>query len=582
MTPHPVLLRQLRRLGLSADAPPDAAGWAKLLTRVSNAYTEGDNERYLLERSQAIAHKEMRELYEEGAASERRQAGLRRLATAVAAGKEPAHVADLALHVVDSLLGEGTTLRWVTPDEVADPPQGLAPEIHGAITGGAPVWAGGPAAITVAVPVMVSGRVRGVLCATPPRRDDRTEHLLTDLADLVALSIVNGEATAQLTAHAATDALTGLANLRVFKDRMEGEVRRAFRHGRAMSLLVADVDEFKQVNDLHGHQVGDIVLVEVARRIAAVSRAHDLPARIGGEEFAVLLPETDGIGAHQLAERLRKSIADTHIEPVGRVTISVGVCALADAEGAHELMARADAALFWAKANGRNLSFRWTPETAAQLRAQDGDVSLERIRALTAVRSLARAVDDRDPFTRRHSDRVADLSHALALELGWTARRAAALRQAALVHDVGKVGLPQGALAEDTELRGEGADDLATHPELGARMVRELMDAEQVSWILAHHERPDGRGYPAGLTEDEIPDGALVLAVADAWDALTRGRQPEGGASVDDALHACNADAGTRLWAPGVAALARLREAGVLAELASGGGARTRSEVPWA
>ncbi len=559
MSLHPVLRRQLRRLGLDVAAPPTAADWEAFLQRVSTSYTDADNERYLTERALAVSSREMRELYEARTHSELRQAALREVATAVAGGRDPAAVADLVLSAAAALMPEvEASVRWVQPGEVEAPPPDLPGYVVAAITGGTAHQAAGAAGVDLAVPAVASGVVRAVILAEAVHDPDDVERMLTDLADLLALSAMNAEATQQLAARADTDALTGLANHRVFQERLELEVRRAQRHGRALSLIVGDIDEFKQVNDTYGHQAGDTVLVAAAAMLAGLARGSDLVARIGGEEFAVILPETDGIGAVSLAERIRRTIAAEPLPPVGRVTISLGVCSLGDADYAHELLNRADAAMYWSKANGRNMTFRWTAENAARMGITTGAEGTQRIRALTAVRALARAVEDRNPFLRRHSDRVADLAHALAIELGWPQGRANALRQVALIHDVGKVGLPERLLAVADPLTPEELARVRNHTRLGAELVAELMDAEQVSWIHAHHERVDGTGYPDGLPVERIPEGALVLAVADTWDALTSDRPYRSACAHDIALDECRRVAGTQLWEPAVAALERL------------------------
>lgn len=580
---HSVLARQLRRLGLDAGTPPaDPAAWAALLARVSAAYTDGDNERYTLERALAVSSREMRDLYEARARAEARQAALREVATCVAGGNDPTRVADLAMSTMRALMpGTETRVRWIT-GEVGDEPGDLPPHLAAVVSGGAPRRREMSGLTEVAVPAVAAGRVRAILKAMVVDDPDEAEQLLTDLADLVALATVNAEAAEHLAAKADTDALTGLANHRVFQERLDLEVRRAQRHGRALAVVVGDIDEFKHVNDSYGHQVGDRVLAVAARQLADVARASDLAARIGGEEFALILPETDGPGAMAVAERLRERLQEEPIPPVGRVTISLGVCALADAESAREVLNRADVAMYWSKANGRNATTRWTPEAASAVGAASGAAGAQRIRALTAIRSLARAVETRNPFLRGHSDRVADIAHALALELGWPAGRAAALRQVALIHDVGKVGLPERLLMVPDAFAPGDLDRVRQHAILGAELVTELMDGEQVAWLRHHHERVDGGGYPGGLGGDDIPDGARVLAVADTWDALVSDRPHRAACCPDVALDECRRVAGTQLWEPAVYALERLVARGVVEALTRHAGEASRAAVPWA
>ena len=217
----------------------------------------------------------------------------------------------------------------------------------------------------VAAPVRVGGQLwGGLLAATtedaPISRG--AEARLERFADLVALAIANAEGQARLIAQAASDPLTGLANNRTFFERLDAEVGRARRHGDPLSLVIIDLDHFKRVNDTHGHLAGDGVLVETAGRLAALARAEDTVARIGGEEFAWLLPESDARAAWSAGERARRTIAEAPFPEVGQLTISAGVAELCEGMSVTELFRRADSALYWAKGHGRNICVPHAPE----------------------------------------------------------------------------------------------------------------------------------------------------------------------------------------------------------------------------
>jgi diguanylate cyclase (GGDEF)-like protein len=418
---------------------------------------------------------------------------------------------------------------------------------------------------SVPAPVRVHDRLWGaVLVATgadealPPD----TEGRLAAFADLVALAIGNAEARAELARRAATDPLTGLLNRGVLEERLAEEVARCRRHGRELALAVLDLDGFKAVNDIHGHMTGDAVLREAAARLSASAREGDVLARVGGEEFAWLMPETDGMEAWQATERARAALAGAPFPEVGRVTISAGVCGLAQAEDGPALYRQADAALYWAKHHGRDVVFLYTPEAMGALGEEARAAELRRGQAFQSIRVLARAVDAKDPSTRRHSERVAGLAIGLAELLGWSSGRRAQLHEAALVHDVGKIAVPDEVLFKPERLTAVEMAKVSMHAALGAEMLSDLLTPEQAGWVRAHHERWDGGGYPEGLAGEAIPDGARIIHLADAWDVMTSARPYVTPLTEAQALAECRANAGTQFWPLAVAALESLWAAG--------------------
>jgi diguanylate cyclase (GGDEF)-like protein len=187
--------------------------------------------------------------------------------------------------------------------------------------------------------------------------------LLERLADLAGLAITGAEARAQLQTEASTDALTGLANLRAFSRRIEQETSRARRYARPLSLVMLDLDGFKSINDTAGHFAGDRVLAEVARRICAAVREESLVARIGGDELAMLLPESDGMGAYAAAERVRRAVSATPIEGYGTVTLSAGIADIVQCGESDDLLRLGDDALYAAKRLGGNTVMRYSERT---------------------------------------------------------------------------------------------------------------------------------------------------------------------------------------------------------------------------
>jgi diguanylate cyclase (GGDEF)-like protein len=223
----------------------------------------------------------------------------------------------------------------------------------------------------VAAPIIVADKLWGALGAAYAGHliPDGVEGRLERFASLVALAISNADAWDMLARQASSDPLTGIGNRRAFDERLSAEVARAHRYGRKLSLALIDIDHFKAVNDLHGHQAGDRVLVVFAHLLASQIRQGELVARIGGEEFIWLMPETDRQGAYAAADRVRKAIERTTIENVGSVTVSAGVCSTDNARDPESLLRNADRALYWAKDSGRNMTFVYTEEARAALSA---------------------------------------------------------------------------------------------------------------------------------------------------------------------------------------------------------------------
>jgi diguanylate cyclase (GGDEF)-like protein/PAS domain S-box-containing protein len=371
------------------------------------------------------------------------------------------------------------------------------------------------------------------------------------------------ENLAEARERAAVDPLTGLANHRTFHERLRAEVERARRHGRELSLVLMDLDRFKRVNDTYGHQMGDRVLEHAARILQEETRTGELVARVGGEEFAMILPEADEAEAFRAAERVRRAIAATSFPAVGAMTISAGVCDLSQGTDADTLYRRADSALYWAKHRGRDRVLPYSPEALEAMSDRNQAEHLDRQQALVSVRLLARVVDAKHPSTRHHSERVGDLSARLAEELGWAPERAALLREAGLVHDVGKIGFPEALLVASEPLGPGDLEALREHARLGATIVGEALSPEQVSWVRGHHERWDGNGYPDGLKAEECPEGARIIALADAWDVMTSERPyATVPLSSADAIVECRAQAGSRFWPRAVAALIRIQGGG--------------------
>jgi diguanylate cyclase (GGDEF)-like protein len=419
---------------------------------------------------------------------------------------------------------------------------------------------------SIVAPIRVAGRNWGVLAvsvARPARLTSADEARLKEFGDLLATAITSIEDRAKLAAQASSDPLTGLANHRTLRGRLAIELARAKRHDTALSVAVIDIDHFKQLNDIGGHEAGDDLLVAVAGCLTQLARAEDTLGRVGGDEFAWVFPETTREGALAAVERARRMIAATVRDPY-RVTVSAGICDTRVTDDPAELIRLADGALYWSKAHGRNQCWIYDPAVVEELSAEERAERLERSQALLGLRALARAIDAKDPATREHSDRVAALVGRLARTAGWSDNAAQLLSEAALVHDVGKIGIPDATLRKNQPLTEDEWTQIKGHAELAARIVEGVLGPDQVQWIRTHHERPDGTGYPRGLGEDEIPEGAALLAVADAWDVMTVSRPYSGPKSSADALAECIELVGRQFTEAAVGALIKLHASGEL------------------
>jgi diguanylate cyclase (GGDEF)-like protein/putative nucleotidyltransferase with HDIG domain len=425
-------------------------------------------------------------------------------------------------------------------------------------------WAG--------TPVHVRGRLWGAIVVTgvePHSLPDNTEEHLSEFAELVGMAVANTEEVARLNADATTDPLTGLANHRAFQERLRAELARAQRHGQRLAVAVLDIDRFKEINDAGGHAVGDEVLRSVTALLGEHLRPYDVLARLGGDELAILLPGCDGAEAAGVLERARQRIERAPFSRGARVTISVGVCDIDHAAEAEDLVRYADGALYWSKEHGRNRVSTYDPERIHELSAAERLDQLQRSQALVGIRALARAIDARDPSTREHSERVAELAARLAVERGWPADRVALLHEAALVHDVGKIGIPDAILLKPSRLTREEYEVIKGHAELGARIVEDVLTPEQVEWIHSHHERPDGEGYPRGLRGDQLSEGAGLLAAADAFDVMVSKRPYSPSRDLDDALREVAQLTGRQFTPEAVAALEGVYGAADVRDLAA-------------
>ncbi len=434
-------------------------------------------------------------------------------------------------------------------------------------------------ASAVAVPLLFAEQVHGVLYVeTAARRDFSEEEiqLLSTLGDLISGALHHALTLQKAREQAVTDGLTGVKTHRYLMEALSAEWKRSTRAGRPFCLLLADLDRFKFVNDFFGHLEGDLVLKRVGRIFEQNCRSSDVIARYGGDEFVILMPETDLEQSRQLAEKLRACIFADSFLRAKNVTASIGIAGFPHhGSTPQELIQVADASMYLSKHQGGN-----TVSTAANLNADEArqwkrdvleaylGVTLKRLfstgpeafaeirrrlqqfssslpapepaegdaggpgraiplapAVIETVSSLALAIDAKDPYTQGHSPKVAGYAALIAEGLGLSEEEIEQIRLGGMLHDLGKVGVPENILNKNGPLNPEEWEIMKEHVRFGDQLLEPLESLKAVrAMVLHHHEMFDGSGYPAGLAGEEIPLGARIIAIADAYDTITSDR----------------------------------------------------------
>ena len=359
---------------------------------------------------------------------------------------------------------------------------------------------------------------------------------------------------------ATVDPLTGIANRQAILSCVDEELARAARYRHPLSVILMDLDHFKRLNDSNGHAAGDLVLRHVGALLAANVRATDMAGRYGGEEFLIVLPETDADAAAAVAEKLRQMMSRTSVKladgEMVSVTLSAGVAGgLGDILRPDALVRDADAALYSAKALGRDqvYVFRETGDEgtirrapiAAEARARALDVG--RAAMMAAQEALLGTLTARASWAGRPSTLIAEASVALGRAIDLPRGELERIRTASLLHDLGKLAIPDEILAKPGDLAASEWRVVTEHPKIGQVVLEQagaLRDAATI--VLHHHEWFDGRGYPHGLAGAEIPVGARIVSIVDAYEAMIAGRPYRERISHDDALAELRRQAGVQ------------------------------------
>ncbi|MCH7953875.1 MAG: diguanylate cyclase [Chloroflexi bacterium] len=339
---------------------------------------------------------------------------------------------------------------------------------------------------------------------------------------------------------AGRDELTELQNRRFFYERLHEELQTAERSKKPLSILMLDVDDLKLINDEFGHQVGDQVLRSLGRVLNSEVGEKNVTARIGGDEFAVILPGADRKEADKIAWRIWDQLAKTPVKETASASIFLGVSVGIGGypwggETLEEIIHWADAKLYANKLERKG--FKHTN--------RNGKDEARLVAAVVDV--LSSALDIRDKMTHRHARRVARMSAFVAREMKLADDQVLQIEYAAALHDIGKIGVADGILFKPEPLEVDEWQEMRRHSELGYKILNRvdfLKDAAEI--VYSHHERFDGSGYPRGLAGKEIALGARVFSVVDAYDAMTSRRPYREAMSQEDALEEIMRHSGTQ------------------------------------
>src|SRR4051794_12959518 len=330
---------------------------------------------------------------------------------------------------------------------------------------------------------------------------------------------------AQLQQHTGRDPLTGLLELTPFMNSLNQELGRASRYGRPVCVVRIDIDNFEAINVERGRQIGDRVLAAAGHTISGQTREQDLVCRVAGDQFALLLPETDTAGASVCAERILGVLERCTAEGVEGLRASAGIAPFERGQNGERLLAAAGAALRQAQEEG-----------GGRVALSGAGGAAEYVRGDAALALMA-ALSERDAWTAAHSRAVGNLAATLAQKLGLSAE-SDTIRTAALLHDIGKMGIPDVILNKPATLDEAEWSLMREVPLAGERILRSVPGMGAAARLVRHvHERWDGSGHPDGLAGEQIPHGSRVIAACDAYHAMTSPRPWRPALAHEEAVH---------------------------------------------
>jgi diguanylate cyclase (GGDEF)-like protein/putative nucleotidyltransferase with HDIG domain len=409
-------------------------------------------------------------------------------------------------------------------------------------------------------------RLSGYLCMCGLAHSSIADRELTCYKAKLTREILTSHLTNASLYHQArltslTDALTGVGSRRLLEKKLEVECARAKRYKRPFSVAILDLDNFKMVNDVFGHATGDHALKKLAECMKGQKRVPDVLARYGGDEFVILMPETEANDAKTFLERIRARVQEVQVHKNISMTVSCGIAQSRPdfSDSTSDVIRRADLALYEAKSAGRNCVKVWNKQMSQALKA--GDIEFERIKKLKrrvaglseqaetmfmqSIWGLVQALEAKDPYAKKHSENVMHYAAGIAEMMNISPRQLDVLRRAAMIHDIGNIGIPDAILSKPGRLTPHERKIIEQHPLIAVRILDKMSFLEQeIKIVRSHHEKWNGRGYPDGLLNTSIPLGARILAVADTFDALISDRAYHNPRSVTEALDILNDSSG--------------------------------------
>lgn len=401
------------------------------------------------------------------------------------------------------------------------------------------------------VPLQWKGEILGAVSILRHRDAITTAEnaLLQSLALEAGAALQNAHLYQEAVRLADRDSLTDLLNHRAAQQQLHICLSRAARSRDQFVILMMDLNNFKFFNDTYGHHIGDEVLRRVAECLRQSCRISDVIGRYGGDEFIAVLLDTDTEGARVVVNRIEQKVAEQALESADGRRIPIGLSLGAavfphDGDKALELLSVADANVNEAKIAGGGFVVRSHAEESEELKAlKDASVG----GSFGVLDALVTAIDNKDNYTRRHSEDVARWGVMIAKQLGFTPEQQRSLRMCGLLHDVGKIAVPDSILRKPGRLNDDEFKVMQQHPVFGALIVKEVPDLDEVlGGIKHHHERHDGRGYPDRLKGEDIPLFGRILAVPDCFSAMTTNRPYRQGLSWEEAIAEIERGKGTQ------------------------------------